>query len=588
MAGERRRPGDDSIAPMAEGTDDADDADDDSGTALRADRPPLGWLGRGLLVAACLGGIAAVLGDYSAWRRHRAELQSRIAATDLVSRVPSLGHDVRYAVASSEADLAVARALVHDLLDLSQVAANDLPATVAERLERLPEARELARRTLERRPASWEAPMLLGAATYLEWSARQDRRLIERAADWEAPLRVAVARAPGAAEPRRFLAAAYLEVWPFLGPERRQAAREVIAATFRDDDDGYRQLLPVWIAAARDAEEVFSLLPPRPEAWRELAAAYATRHDWSRFVAAWEGYLDTLEVDLGERLEEAERRLRFGDLYYGRGFLLRVIVDAPPSRRFAPFVERALAQYPPGLHSVSATAGLAAWLDWALDLALVGHSPLDPRVVGRLAGAAGELETPQAALAALLAGEIAQAESLARQSDLLAGVAWRPYHLAKAQWHLERDEAAAAAATLDTIDRQRREGPLYWLLRERVARNLGDLPDVGDARAALATLRSQEWPSLAWRWRGGRFVAELLPSAPAEGLELDINELPPGGAVIEVVWDGAAVARLPVVRKGPLRLSLPVTEGLHLLEVRPLAGGQVTPGRVALYGAGGD
>lgn len=550
----------------------------DAGRAPRSRLDPRAAI---LAMTAVVLATAIVVGQVR-WTRHRDELLATLAEAGLESRFEGLEHTVRTEAVAHEADLAVARALVYDVLAAGREAGPDREGELRRRSARLGRAGELAQRALVAQPGSWKAAMLLGASRYLGASTARDRRLVTEAAAWEEPLRSAVRAAPGQAEPRRFLGGAYLEIWRHLSPGRKEEARALLTEAFAHDAETFQQLVGPWLAAAANPDEAFAAIPPRPEAWQAVASAYAEAHRWALFRRAWARRAETLEADFATRLAEAERRIRLGDLYYGRSILLRVVADAPAERRFAPYVESALGQYPPGLHGLASTEALGTWLDWALELGVLGRSPLAPRILGRLAGAAGDLPPAQAALAALLGGEITQAESIERQVEDLKGEPWAPYVLAKARWHLDRDELAPAAQLLDGVDRSARGGALCWLLRERLARARGDLVAREEADAALAERRLERWPATGWRWRSGRLLLTLLPARAGRGLAIALAEVPEPGAVVQILVDGEAIDTFAATAPTTVTVAAALDPSLHLLELRTVAGRQAVPGVVSL------
>ena len=74
----------------------------------------------------------------------------------------------------------------------------------------------------------------------------------------------------------------------------------------------------------------------------------------------------------------------------------------------------------------------------------------------------------------------------------------------------------------------------------------------------------------------------MLVETSARGLAVNLNQVADSGAVIEIHWDGRTVALQPLAADGELELAFAVDAGLHLLEVRMLAGQKLFPGRVAL------
>ncbi len=542
------------------------------------------WLRATRLGLICLAVllISAALYGHVQWRQERAALLRLLIASDLENQ-DVVAKRVAHELTAHHARLIVARALVYAVLDNAAAKPGEArPLEPRRAQEQLVAARELAATTLETQPNSWQATMLLGATLYLERALLQDRRLYTAAADWELPLHQAMDDASGKAEPRRFLLAAYLEVWPNLSAEKKALTRQLLAQAFAEDPEAIDRLLPTWLAVARRTEEAFQPIPERPDAWRRIVRAYELQLAWPRFCAAYERYLDALEHDLQARLAEAEERLALGDYYNGRSMLLRVILEAPIDRRFAPIVTRALGRYPPGLHALSSTQALEQWLDWALELHSISGSSLPPLIVSRLAGAAGQLAPPKAALAALVGGEQTYADQLERLADSLSQSAWAPYLIAKANRWLAANQPVKAMAVLDQVDSlSRRDLVLYALARQRAAQANGDLAALAEAEKQLVRFRARAWQAQDWRWQGREASLLMLPEAPAKRLTFDLNQVPQAGAVVVVGWDGAVVARRSVMPGERITLDLMIDTSLHRLELKALAGGgKLFPGKV--------
>ncbi len=543
--------------------------------ATRAPSVRVRALQLGLLVGCLLVGVAATAHQMR-WRSERDALLTAVRDNSLATGPENaLNQRIAHEGTPHHAQLLVARALIHAVLEC---ACPD-PAI---HVDKVRAAARLAREVLAAQPNSWQAAMLLGAATYLERTLTRDRRLFTAAADWEAPLEKAMREAPGKAEPRRFLVAAYLEVWRNLSSAKKARTRELITAAFHEDEASFARLLPAWLEIPQSLAEAFAPIPDRPEVWHEISRTFAKREEWARVGLIEERYRVALERHLQARLAEAEARLRLGDLYNGRAILLRVIVEAPPERRFAPLVTRALEQYPPGLHGLSSTLPLENWLDWVLTLHRLA-TPLPVGVVSRLAGAIDRLDPPRAALAALIAGEVRQAEQQEQLAPSLSLPAWAPYVIAKAEWHLERRELAQASLLLDRVDElSRRELPRYWLVRKQLARAQADPRGLELAERELAALRAHEWGPLAWRWHHPKASLLFLPAAAAEQLSFEFPDAPAQGAVIALRLDGETLAILPVQRGKTLTIKSNISPELHLLELETLAGRAVHPGRVRL------
>lgn len=531
-----------------------------------------------IVLCLLLAGSAAA--HFVGWRQARGGLLETLASAGLDGRDRQAFLRVSRERTPDHARLAAARALVDDVLNLTP---EDAGAIAQQRIARLAVARDLARQALRAQPG-WEASMLLGATVYLERSLTADPRLFTSHADWEVPMRRAVEETAGRLEPRRLLAAAYLECWPALSEDKKAYARALMQELFRRSPRAFTRLAPAWIEAAPSRAAAFELVPDQPQAWEQLAQIYAGRRDWESFREAHARRLDALERRLGEDLDEVEKRLRLGDLENSRTLCHQVIAGAPASRRFVPLAVRALELYPPGLQSARWLGPFREWRRFALSLDALGLEPLTPRALNRLNDAIGDLRSPEAAHAALIAGDryrVRQAEQL---SGSRSGEEWAPFLIARARRQLDQD-LEEAARTLSQVGPAARSGVFYWRLQRDLARARGDRARLAAAEEELRALCAREWSALKWRLRGSRASLELLPASAAAGLVLELLPDAPTGAVVEVLWDGEVVVVQPARRGREILLSVAVEPRPHLLEVRTLAGGAVSPVGVRLRGA---
>ncbi len=558
-----------------------------------------------LLAAGCLLAAWASFATFRDGKRQRVALVEILRQAGFEDSGSTVIQRVENERTTHHAQLDVARTLVYAVLDFEREAPEPIASAVpgsgaappaaepaaplvigtAEwdaAVERLDTAADLARRALSAQPNSWQAAMLLGAAVYLQRSIRRDRSLYTKHEDWEVPLDHAVRQAPGQPEPRRFLAAAYLETWPALSPEKKQRTRELLTAAFAQDRQAFTGLLPVWLGVAGDLESALAVIPDRSAAWQELERIYADRRDWEAFCKVHVQRFKALRLELQENLEQAELRLTLGELFQSRSLLLQVISRSPLDVRFAPLVTRALELYPPGLHNLKSTDPLIAWLLWALELQELGRNPLPARVVGRLAGAAGNLAPWEAGRAALVGGELYHAEQLELQVDTLALESWGPYLLAKIRLFLDREKAGEAAEALSLVTGSARRSLAYALLRVEVASARRDLVELAAAEKELDGLRMKQWSAALWQWQGRRAVLRILPATAARGLTIVLARVSSQGAVVEIRWDGGLHALQPVSAEGEIEVTVPVTAEPHFLELRMVAGQQVFPGEVRL------
>lgn len=450
------------------------------------------------------------------------------------------------------------------------------------RERRLDAAERLAREALARRPASWQAAMVAGAAPYLRWSLAGDPRLVQEYRRWEEPLALAVRLAPGQGEPVRFLATAYLDLWPSLSDEKRERAEELLARAF-EDPSAFRQLLGPWLDVSGGD---LGPIPDTPWAWTTLQETLAERREWSRYCRAWTTRRRALLDRLSEDVARGERLVDTGRLLAGRTALFQAAAAAPVDRDFAPLVDRALTAAPYGPGRSELASPFAAWLEWALGLDLLDSSkappPLSPEALARLravvtAGSAEPRHRAAAVWTYLAAGEWRDAERAERQSGSRWSEPWAPYWIVKARRQVERGELAEARRALAEVHPLWQDHPAFRRVRRALAAAEGT-PGVSrfedDAAAAEA--------ARVWTWDGTRARLEPWLGAAAGGLEVRLAEVPPGGAAVALRWDGEVTGCHAAAEPRTIALDRAVEPGLHLLEVETLGSGagRVAPGPV--------
>jgi hypothetical protein len=530
-------------------------------------------------MALALATVSVVM--YVARQRQVAALKQLIAETGLEDRQPDTVARILWDPDVELARLQVARALVYEALDPSVFSklptreAMDAMSRVSDRLEL---ARTIAAETLRRRPAAWQAAMILGAVPYVEWSLRGDPRLVTDRAAWEKPLRLAMEIAPGEEEPRQFLALAYLEIWPALSDQDQTDARPLLAQAF-EDRATFSRAAAYWLAAAGNRGSAFALVPDATWAWQTLQTVYARSRDWDGFVAAWQRREAALGHELEVDLQDVEERLRGGDVRGARTAALGILGDAPPDGRWAPVIQRVLEIMPPGPADGSAKRVFRGWLQWALGAYLWDYPGLSPAAVRRLAGALDDLPAPDTALAALAAGDLPGAEVLERRSEALNTEPWGPYCIAKARLLAKRGEVKGARAILGLTQRDWEATVPALQARREVAAAASDSTALAAADRALAAAAASAWPNTAWRWSGRTAWTGVLPATHADALVLNFDVLPSSGAVVSVDVDGRTIITAAVARDEPLlRVPADLTLRAHYLEVSAVAGGRVVPG----------
>jgi hypothetical protein len=454
-----------------------------------------------------------------------------------------------------------------------------------ESAERMAAAARTSAEILRRRPASWEAAEELGAATYIGWAQAHDPRLFTRYRRWEAPLEAALRLAPARREPVRFLAAAYLEVWPVLSPRKRAIARGLLTEIFRNAEDRDRFLEP-WLDRANDLREGLSLLPDDPAAWEQAAASLAHRGDWAGYGAARQKAVEELLAELERDLVTADRLRSTGSLVDARALYLKIAQRARPEIRFLPLLDQALERCPPGPVDGQTSVRLAPHLAQALERCQWAGCQMEPAALKRLSRFVSGQEPPQEALAALYSGDLARASLYERRTQGLGNAAWAPYLLAKARMLAAQDRGDEAHEALALVHLSWQHRPLYWQAAAEVARAAGDAAALSQAQAQLTALARSSWPASGWTWNRGTARLELVTAAPASALIVAFDSLPPAGAVVELRLDGAGLGIFPLRPAAgvapALRLAAPLGPGLHVLDVVDAQTNQIVPGTVEL------
>jgi hypothetical protein len=533
---------------------------------------------------AAAAAAALALALVPAWRqRALAERQEEMSAWLARAGVP-IPRALEHEPDPGRVDLRAARAALAAELDPARHA--DLPpgeraSARAESSARLAATARLAAGALAERPAAWEAAMVMGTATYLSRSLAHDTHLFTDAAAWEAPLEAAIRLAPGRPDAARLLAAAYLEVWPYLSARKRERERQLLAGVF-SDPGSFAGLIGPWLAVAPSREEAFAVVPADPAAWLQLQQVYAQRLDWPGFCAARERWDRALLANLGARLETAEARRAVGDGAEARQSFLEIAIAARPGWRYLGLLSHALESCPPGSVDHHTAELLAKHLRWSLERCRLDRCPLSPASMRRLAGFCRDLDPRTDAMAALVTGDPARAAVLARTYATAWSEDWAPYRLLEAKVAIEHGHGGEAEAALAAVPRSWLERPSYWQVRAALARAAGDAAAEAAAGRELARLAGHDWPATAWNFDGGVARLELLAAKEAAGLALTFDVAPPRGAVAEVRLDESILGTFPVTAGATLALSTPIGPGLHLLEASSVAGGACLPGMVRL------
>jgi hypothetical protein len=544
-------------------------------------RPARRWLRPASLAVAALALGAIGVQDCRGRAAERGRVLGELAAVGL----PAESEAKRDALLRED-DPARLRIHAARLLVAGELAAGEEgdPET---HLARLRLARDLAAHALARQPAAWEAALFLGAATYLERARTGDPRLVTESAHWDRPLSRARKLAPTAGEPASFSAIAYLELWPALSEEKREEAVALLRRAFRDPGT-FSRLMPVWLDLNDDADEALAVVPDEPFAWQSLERVFAERSDWPRLLEARARWREALEAHLTRRLAEAGT-LRRHRLDEARHLYLAVVAEAPRERRFVPLVARALGEAPAGPAVPAYAAALRSWLEWSLDLVLAGRDVLEPALLDRLAGLAGDLPPHLPARASLLAGRVEAAEYQERlatgRTDLEA---WGPYWILKARHLLARGHQEQAAAALARASPEWHGRPAYLVTAVEVAEALGDEALAAAAHRQLAATagRLDVLRPLARTERGVRL--ELFADGPLEALAAEVGAAG-RASLLEIHLDGALLGTVRARPGRAVALAATAGRGLHVVEVVAVSGDRIALDRLVAQerGAGG-
>ena len=563
---------------------------------------------QGLFLALIVTLAAALVADYLRWRGVRDDLSGRLLAAGPRVEVAEPLQRIQRERTSLHSKVVTIRALVNGASRL------DTTGTVPdeERIRLLDEAGTLAQRVLEEHPANWEASMLLGTAVYVRRSITADRRLITEPSAWEEPIEHAIAMAPGKVEPKRMLAAFYLETWSYLSSDKQQRARELLRSVFELEPESLQRLAPHWLQLVGSRGDALDIFPDRPETWIFLRVHLAKLREWSAVVRVYQRGLDALERQLRLDLDEAEERIARGDILTGRRLCLSVLTTAPPGLRFAPLVERALAIQPPGIHGLGSTDPLQDWLHFLLRMDLLGLSAagaghgedhgedhgdghredadgaetrgvvLTPSAVRRLYDAAGTLEAPVAAHIALLGEDFYTLGRLTESLQTHMTSEWGMFLAAWAHRQLLVEGPEVAAKTLARASALSKASLSVLVVQQQVALAEGDEETLARVTEALAEHRQAKWTAFDWHYDHGLAWLDLLPAERARGLRIEIAEAEVGGDVVDFFWDGERLGTYPVGPGSELELELEIDPRLHLFELRSVRGMRLAPGRLEL------
>ena len=539
------------------------------------------------LVALTLLAASWSVAQYLDWRAEQRRLRDFLDRAALNEVFPELRQRVRRANNPMTARLRATRPLVAYYLDpvwLLQVPQEQQRQAYERSVATLAEIQALSAEAMARRPTSWEAAMVHGASTYLLQPGSNLAVSTANLDTWERPLRRAEELNTGYLEPARYLAVAYVRHWQSLSSQQRKTARETLRRAFSDTRT-FNLIIEHWLRLVPDRREALALVPDEPFAWERLARIFERRTEWALYLECRSRYAAAENRRLSDLLEEAEARVAGGDYRRGTDLFHSAARAVLPDVHNLALIERVLDRMPAGPVSAAAARGLRGWLEWALELGLVGEVPLSPERLRRLVGHTADIRLYERALASLLAGDLAAAEQSERRRQGPFDRPWGPYLILKSEALLERGAIDDARLSLLRVDESWSDHPTYLRAGRALAEARGDV-------AAIEEIDGQLDVAAAERWKGGQMLwsdtsAQLtaVPSRSASGLVITFLETPPHGQPIEVLWNGASQGVFVTLPGEPLEVEVDVERRPSLLELRSADRRPFTPGVIALKGA---
>lgn len=519
------------------------------------------------LAALVLAAISVY--SYGFWSRSRSRLTALLLEVGTGVREPGVLADVRREPDPLRARLLVARALLADELDrrwLADLEGTERESAEALSLRKLELADSLAREVLAERPASWQSRMILAGSTYLRMSRLGDPNRWRERSQWEQPLRDAMAMATSQVEPRRILAAAYLNDWSLMTESERKSARDVLRVAFRDRAT-LEQLMPTWLRRADSLDQALDLIPADTSSWQHVEQYFRVRQDWERVCEARVRSLAILPDHLENILGDAERRLAGGDPREARSRALRALADTPVGPDHLEMLDRLLRTLPAGPISPGFQQHTRAWLVWAGRECLLSRCPLPKAAVQRLRTLSQYETSADNAWAAELAGDIYAAESHERNALVPNAANWTPYLLLKAKRMAAAGQPEEAATLLAMIHPDWAERAATRAVRAQIREDLG---------ASMQGERD-DWQSRAILVSGETSFREYFWQEPPQKIRLRFGSVATNGAAVQILWSGRLGGCHSVDSGAIITLAPPQTVGFHILEVRPLAGSRAGP-----------
>ncbi len=412
---------------------------------------------------------------------------------------------------------------------------------------------DLSEATWRDNPSSWVSAMGLGAGRFLEGLRSKTGLQQSDKQAWLAPLLQAQAIAPRRGEVEGYFALAYLEVWGDLSPAERRAAQQTLKYALHSQSM-QDAILPRWIQLQHDYEELVSVLPELIRPWKLLVQHSIQTRRWRDAQRASQSLRLVQAEDARNQIARAVAMLHGGESFKGTYQLGQALSLVEVGNEGVPLLIEVVRTLPPGPIPVSARQAFARWLDWSTRHCVLAVCPIPDDVLRRLA-LSGEPDSPARATAAVLTGQTIE-------SSPQSTPAWSLYWLYLLGTQVDGDALRSEYQAAQVDQKWRSSAAFVYAARK--------------AGLVTTTEFPSTWTPAAWFWDGRR---SFLPMYAQQIEEVNLRLIGSTTGGFASIWlDGEFIDH--VVVGDSTNISLPLSEGPHLIEVERL-GGQITPGSVA-------
>jgi len=425
-------------------------------------------------------------------------------------------------------------------------------------------ARALLLQSIRERPGWAYHRSLLGMIEY----ARARRRVqLGPAPDrWLRPVELAMRLSPNDSMLATFAAEALLESWPHLEAIDAGRVNPIFHAALADPGFVSRHCTELVELLGHDA--VWRLLPDAPQ---PLHAALQAEIDAGDVPAA---------AELNVRWERAEWQSRELDLREIQECLPRGDADCARSACRIWAQKHPVFYWDTRAGRRQAAAVLDSWPNepgnWRNDLRsdfvnffLERPADVDGKAVMRAAASMSDTPRPILARAAVRAGDIAVAETIASADESRGTFEWTRYGVDRARSALAAGRTRDALAALETISPAAQNECDVVLVRASLARARGN------PTTSLAGLNRMQWSQTS-------LPLCIDPAQSYTMLRLDLS-IAGEPALVDYGFDGGRSETI-FLRPGRVRVAVPLEDrtGRHIFSYRTIAGGNVTPIETAL------